>query len=620
MEFRIDQPVVDRPVWSYQQVRFLPGDSVTITAGGCVQTGGHGRTWKRYVNPDFKEDNDLYYGMIWIPGVTTALQRLSAWVGRTLIIPPHFQTPQDLYLRLGYKDDDYSDNGYYSHDDGTGGQCAGLDGQPAWVKILVHHGAVSSPTAYAPYDLVSQDTDINGLPLNPLWGAQLNPDGSLNRDPDALPGLGVCSTPWKSPCTTQQPDVAPTGLNESSCYFGRGPLDGHVNWGLAAFQGTAVWDQKAFWDVDYNVNLHRSNPAASPPDPFHSDDRACYTRQNPYHLHTEFASAETIDSFGLPWWQRFHNAVDESDSSAEAMLTINGNEIEVIEIGVVGLDCAHVCASELHPVVGMALHIKDDPSDDVWVFFARNWGNEGWCSTGIMTFPELSSLGFALPWRPNAIAVSATDSNTKFQLDVRFSMPEPGPTIPELVFPLSATLFPYQHSYFAVQLALPPPTNFVEGGGWWTGIAEGELHLHWTVVGGSTTTHPAIAASHVPAGVVAPTATIHTVEVGTSEEPEPEKRAKEMVAKMPIALQNEFNALTPVKRPVKSLNVSLRILREPPANFHMLAARHAPTKLDRNSSFGRIIYMPDPQADEFQRKRIEILKKAYPALAGPSLH
>ena len=31
--------------------------------------------------------------------------------------------PQLTFLRLGYEDDDYSDNGYWGHDDGTGDQC-----------------------------------------------------------------------------------------------------------------------------------------------------------------------------------------------------------------------------------------------------------------------------------------------------------------------------------------------------------------------------------------------------------------------------------------------------------------------------------------------------------------
>jgi hypothetical protein len=38
---------------------------------------------------------------------------------------------------LGYEDDGYGDNGYYSHDNGTGNQC--LDVGNAWVNVTLIH-------------------------------------------------------------------------------------------------------------------------------------------------------------------------------------------------------------------------------------------------------------------------------------------------------------------------------------------------------------------------------------------------------------------------------------------------------------------------------------------------
>jgi len=35
----------------YPNVTFASGDTVQIMAQGCVQTGGSGNTWKRYVDP-----------------------------------------------------------------------------------------------------------------------------------------------------------------------------------------------------------------------------------------------------------------------------------------------------------------------------------------------------------------------------------------------------------------------------------------------------------------------------------------------------------------------------------------------------------------------------------------
>ena len=69
----IKEPEVGVAVENYgfkphTDIKFQPGDGVTIEAGGCVQTGGSGKTWKSYVNP-LGPDSDKYYsGTIWIPG------------------------------------------------------------------------------------------------------------------------------------------------------------------------------------------------------------------------------------------------------------------------------------------------------------------------------------------------------------------------------------------------------------------------------------------------------------------------------------------------------------------------------------------------------------------------
>jgi len=123
----ITEPVVTEPATTYN-FSFLPGDHVTVDAGGCVQTGGHGRTWKRYVDP--ASDNDLYHGLITIPGATGNLQRLLSVVGRQYVVGGRGGS-----LVLGYEDDGYSDNGYYAHDDGTGNQCA--NSTNAYVHIVV---------------------------------------------------------------------------------------------------------------------------------------------------------------------------------------------------------------------------------------------------------------------------------------------------------------------------------------------------------------------------------------------------------------------------------------------------------------------------------------------------
>src|SRR5438105_9059582 len=64
---RIDEPNVTQRLTPYIDIAFQIGDSVTIDAGGCVQTGGIGPTWKRYVNPQGPNSDQLYHGLILIP-------------------------------------------------------------------------------------------------------------------------------------------------------------------------------------------------------------------------------------------------------------------------------------------------------------------------------------------------------------------------------------------------------------------------------------------------------------------------------------------------------------------------------------------------------------------------
>ncbi|GAA1252966.1 hypothetical protein GCM10009665_49610 [Kitasatospora nipponensis] len=123
----ITEPVVTTLQTTYN-FSFLPGDHVTVNAGGCVQTGGHGLTWKRYVDP--ASDSDLYHGLITIPGATANLARLVDVVGRQYVVGGRGGS-----LILGYQDNGYDDNGYYAHDNGTADQC--LNSVNAFVHIVI---------------------------------------------------------------------------------------------------------------------------------------------------------------------------------------------------------------------------------------------------------------------------------------------------------------------------------------------------------------------------------------------------------------------------------------------------------------------------------------------------
>src|SRR6185436_20563730 len=109
-QIRIDQPDPTKRSVDYPQITFQPDDGVTITAGGCVQSGGSGSTWHRYVNPSGGDADKLYHGLITIPFATGTLERIEKYQGQQVHVAPN-ASPGNLHLQLGFEDDNYSDNG-----------------------------------------------------------------------------------------------------------------------------------------------------------------------------------------------------------------------------------------------------------------------------------------------------------------------------------------------------------------------------------------------------------------------------------------------------------------------------------------------------------------------------
>src|SRR5262249_40245419 len=229
----------------------------------------------------------------------------------------------------------------------------GFYGEPIVLNKRMVIGAYAGtvtigPPSLAPFDLVGDAVDDNGLSLNPKWGAQ-------RIDPSALPNPQLCPRrdPGSYPCTNQF-------THQDSGWFGCGP---HINWFGATYEGKVYWQDHSS-DDDYNIKLTR-------------EDRAGYTTAHADHILCEFDSDETIDHFSTPWWSRFHRAVDEGDARARQMM--DGSF--AIVTGLAGLDCEHGCWSELHPVWALAMNVQPSLEDDLWAIFVRNWGNEGFCGT-----------------------------------------------------------------------------------------------------------------------------------------------------------------------------------------------------------------------------------------------
>src|SRR5882724_4824690 len=95
----INAPDVKKSSEPFTQIRFQKNDEIHITAGGCVQTGGHGKTWKRYVNPSGDGTAYYYFAKIQVPGVTSGLVRMEQFLNRKLIYP--LNPDNNSYLILG---------------------------------------------------------------------------------------------------------------------------------------------------------------------------------------------------------------------------------------------------------------------------------------------------------------------------------------------------------------------------------------------------------------------------------------------------------------------------------------------------------------------------------------
>src|SRR5262245_1015925 len=176
----------------------------------------------------------------------------------------------------------------------------------------------------APFDLVWEALDPNGLPANPGWGYYVTrtPTDPPLADPYQCPFVVTVPPDLRirvehPSCTTQPVWWQPAG---SWC-------DLHVNWAPVEYDGPLLWDtadghSSVIADDDYNLWLG-----------VHPGLNALTTvSRQVYHL--EFKASETIDHFHTPWWEAFHAAVDD----------VRGTVVDTdyaIVIGILGLDDEH---------------------------------------------------------------------------------------------------------------------------------------------------------------------------------------------------------------------------------------------------------------------------------------
>lgn len=457
MDVDIASPVVDQPQYDYPTVTFQPGDIVTVSAGGCVQTGGSGATWKRYVNPQGANSGSeypgLYHGTITIPGAFVNGQQVQGWSINRIIettttgpgaapvqIRAPVGPPRTLMLTLGYRDDadGYGDNGYWGHDNGNYDQCVlDRDGGNAHVHLTIRHGPPQPlpPVPPKPFDLASTTYDSSFTMANPSWGWQVQHNGTGRYNVDCNQRINVPAPSW---CASQVTYINPApdpswfslspwrkvknffGLcGDPNTSFPSKEVVGHLNWNEVTYTSASVrfldWSGDLVGDDDYNVAINANAPPAQSPTAGITPPTA-----EGGAIKGEFDSNETIDNFDTnSWWHAFHRAVDQvfytrhlvpinpvsaaEKRRAQAWLDQNINGHEAVVTGVMGLDGVHGAdpGSEIHPVHVLALRANSTPSvdNDHWALFVRNWGNEGECSTRQENV-DLTSMTVRIPPPP----------------------------------------------------------------------------------------------------------------------------------------------------------------------------------------------------------------------------
>jgi hypothetical protein len=430
--WRIDEPVVTQYDTEYPEIIFSTGDRVSVEAGGCVQTGGSGDTWKHYVNPKGDNSDRLYSGLISIPTATAGLVRIGTVIGQTFEIKtiPEGTELAKRRLHLGYQDesaDAYGDNGYYDHDNGTDDQCKGV-GSAYVILTIQHKNPPNIPplpepnqVPQAPMDLWWTEVDHNLLPLNSVWGHQINPGGVPNarHECNDFHDEGDHLNLGSPPGTTQNPTVdEASGLTSLIC--GRdhpaGTVHGHINWGFVTYRGTlffADWQVNSSTqtgDDDYDLELLRNDEAGVT-----LENHFRYHEQGKTALDVEFNASETIDTFDLPWWTSFRSAVQSHPANTgdwtAAQAFVDGRE--AIVVGLIGIDNQHNGHAEVHPVHALAVHVRDDATGQVWELFARNWGNEGFCSQDQHLLP-FNSITLFFPKPADATSFQVDSSTTRF--------------------------------------------------------------------------------------------------------------------------------------------------------------------------------------------------------------
>ncbi len=348
----------------------------------------------------------------------------------------------------------------------------------------------------------------------------------------------------------------------------------HENWAVVTYAGAAQWAAHEPWygDDDYNIYITR-------------DDQSLYTEDNPDGVLTEFDSQETINYFITPWWTAFHTAVDHSDADAEYMLTLLGKPAYIVEVGMLGLDCAHYCGSEIHPTFALAVNVKNEPGDDEWAIFARNWGDEGFCSMDEVVDTDLTTIYLTLPWYPGAADTAPVATGVWEEI---------GEGIQVTTFPQFTQFGSVRHGTgFVVELHLGDAAS--------SPLVSGELHLKWDMQAGP-------GSGRAAANEAFSRAQKSIQRRAVASESEPEQAFAKYVASLPRDARSKIKAALVHAHPRPAwVELHATNLSEAPAGFQPHPQRYDPSG---KGTLTNIRIVPDPAKRNAVKKIDSILREA----------
>ena len=321
-----------------------------------------------------------------------------------------------------------------------------------------------------PFDLVwdRNHEDLNGLPMNPQWGYQLDHPGKLpnfqalcggafynaqGMTASSTSGSGnnaVNNAKLASTCTSQHTnlDVSTSSLvgdwslaslagNSSAyCTSGAGGFNGHLTWAVATYTGFVTWSDwsgnPSFFgnfdlaDGDYNLALFPSEYAPK----YQAGFTTLNNSNNGEHgIGLEFNDGETVDNAGSAWWQQLVNSVENGAQPSPGVLLAqtlgfipNVTTSSAVVTGVVGIDGVHGDYTELHPVYALALQQSISASKgkilETWDYFLRNSGSGGGCSSQTLYWQPPQNDNnrdaryfMSLPWPAGATSVKVLQNS-----------------------------------------------------------------------------------------------------------------------------------------------------------------------------------------------------------------